>query len=97
MCYIVAQETDMTENAVVRARINEKTKAEASAILAAMGLTVSDAFRLLMTKVAAEKALPFAPLVPNAQTIAAMKASRRGEMEEAKDVDALLKKLNTKA
>ncbi|NBX74624.1 MAG: type II toxin-antitoxin system RelB/DinJ family antitoxin [Alphaproteobacteria bacterium] len=87
----------MTENAVVRARINEKTKAEASAILAAMGLTVSDAFRLLMTKVAAEKALPFAPLVPNAQTIAAMKASRRGEMEEAKDVDALLKKLNTKA
>ena len=42
-----------------------------------MGLTVSDAFRLLMVRIAEEKALPFEPLVPNAETIKAMKAARR--------------------
>ncbi len=71
----------MAANAVVRARIDEHTKAEAAAVLGAMGLTVSDAFRMLMVKVAQEKALPFDPLVPNAVTIAAMKEARRGKLE----------------
>ena len=43
----------MGTNAVVRARIDEQVKEEAAAVLAAMGLTVSDAFRLLMVKIAA--------------------------------------------
>ena len=47
----------MAENAVVRARIDMRTKNEAAAVLAAMGLTVADAFRLLMVRVAKEKAL----------------------------------------
>ena len=84
----------MTENAVVRARIDETTKAEASAVLAAMGLSLSDAFRLLLRRVAAEKALPFEPLVPNAETIEAMKAARRGELVTAGKPDALLASLN---
>jgi DNA-damage-inducible protein J len=46
----------MTENSVVRARIDEATKTEAAAVLAAMGLSLSDAFRLLLKRVAAEKA-----------------------------------------
>ncbi len=54
---------------VVRARIDEKVKDEASAVLAAIGLTVSDAFRLMMVRIAAEKRLPFEPLVPNRDTI----------------------------
>jgi DNA-damage-inducible protein J len=66
----------MPTNAVVRARIDEQTKEEASAVLAAMGLTVSDAFRMMLTRIAREKALPFEPLVPNATTIAAMKEAR---------------------
>lgn len=53
----------MTENSVVRARIDEATKTEAAAVLSAMGLSLSDAFRLLLKRVAAEKALPFEPLV----------------------------------
>src|SRR5665213_3210791 len=48
-----------TANAVVRARINEKVKNQAAAVLETMGLTVSDAFRLLLVKVAAEKTFPF--------------------------------------
>jgi DNA-damage-inducible protein J len=70
----------MTANSVVRARIDERIKNEAAAVLAAMGLTVSDAFRLMMMKIAKEKALPFEPLVPNKETIEAMKAARRGEL-----------------
>lgn len=71
----------MPANAVVRARIDEHIKEEASVVLAAMGLTISDAFRILLTRVAREKALPFEPLVPNAVTIEAMKEARHGKLE----------------
>ncbi len=62
----------MPTNAVVRARIEE----EASAVLPAMGLTVSDAFHIMLTRVAREKALSFEPLIPNETTIAAMREAR---------------------
>lgn len=68
----------MSANAVVRARIDERIKEEASVVLASMGLTVSDAFRILLTRVAHDKAFPFEPLVPNEETIAAMRAARSG-------------------
>lgn len=84
----------MPANAVVRARIDERVKKEAAAVLATIGLTVSDAVRLLLTRVAAEKALPFEPLVPNAETIEAMKAARRGELVTAGSADDLLNRLN---
>jgi DNA-damage-inducible protein J len=84
----------MAANTVVRARVDERVKIEAAAVLAAMGLTVSDAFRLLLTKIAQEKSLPFEPLVPNEQTIEAMKAARRGELVEVDSADALLSNLN---
>ena len=84
----------MAENTIVRARIDERIKEEASAVLQAMGLTVSDAFRLMMTRIAAEKALPFEPLVPNAETIEAMKEARKGGSPRFKSVEALLADLN---
>lgn len=84
----------MSGNAVVRARIDERIKNEAAAVLGAMGLTVSDAFRLMMIRIAKEKALPFEPLVPNEETIEAMKAARRGEMAIAGSADELLARLN---
>jgi DNA-damage-inducible protein J len=84
----------MKANAVVRARIDERIKNEAAAVLGAMGLTVSDAFRLMMVKIAKEKALPFEPLVPNDETIEAMKAARRGELISAGPPGELLKSLN---
>ena len=84
----------MTANSVVRARIDERIKVEATAVLAAMGLTVSDAFRLMMVRIATEKALPFEPLVPNADTIEAMKAARRGEFVTVGPAEALLTSLN---
>ena len=84
----------MPANTVVRARIDERIKKEAEAVLASIGLTVSDAFRLLMVKVAREKARPFEPLVPNQDTIEAMKAARRGELTTAGNAKNLLKRLN---
>lgn len=84
----------MTTNSVVRARIDENTKNEAAAVLASIGLTVSDAFRMMMVRIATEKALPFDPLVPNAKTIEAMKAARRGEFIAVGPAKNLLASLN---
>ncbi|MYA30502.1 MAG: type II toxin-antitoxin system RelB/DinJ family antitoxin [Gammaproteobacteria bacterium] len=81
-------------NQLVQARVNSDIKEEASAVLAAMGLSVSDAVRLLLTRVAREKALPFAPLVPNAETIAAMKEARAGNLARFDDVGSLLDDLH---
>ena len=84
----------MAANAVVRARIDGQVKNEAEAVLASIGLTVSDAFRLMMTRIAKEKKLPFEPLVPNEETIEAMKAARRGELVNVGSIDNLFAELN---
>jgi DNA-damage-inducible protein J len=81
-------------NTVVRARIDEHVKEEAAAVLATIGLTVSDAFRLMMMRIAMDKALPFEPLIPNAETVEAMLAARRGDLIHVGSVDNLLKVLN---
>jgi DNA-damage-inducible protein J len=73
--YIVSQiyqEKIMATSAMVHVRVDEKVKAEATEMLAAMGLSVSDAVRVFLMRVIAEKQLPFALKVPNAETRAAM-------------------------
>ena len=84
----------MPSNQLVQARVDREVKEEAAAVLAAMGLSVSDAVRLLLTRVAREKALPFAPLVPNAETIAAMREARAGNLPRFEDVQGLLDDLH---
>ena len=84
----------MPANTVVRARIDERVKKEAEAVLASIGLTVSDAFRLMMVRIATERALPFQPLIPNDETVEAMKAARRGELTTAGSPEKLLNRLN---
>ena len=92
--YTVAQRCTMSANAVVRARIDEHIKNEATVVLASVGLTVSDAFRLLLTRVAREKALPFEPLVPNEETIEAMREARKGGLPAFQSIEALMADLN---
>ena len=84
----------MPSNTVVRARIDGQIKEEAAAVLDAMGLTVSDAFRMLLTRIAKERALPFEPLMPNEETIQAMQAARVGRVRTAKSADDLIAQLN---
>ena len=80
----------MSANSVVRARIDGHIKDEASVVLAAMGLSVSDALRMMLTRVANEKTLPFEPLVPNAETIAAMREARSGKLRKFDSIDELI-------
>jgi DNA-damage-inducible protein J len=84
----------MPANAVVRARIDREVKEKAAAILGAAGLTISDAFRMMLMRTVADKALPFDPLVPNAETIEAMEAARRGELVTVGSVEDLMADLH---
>lgn len=84
----------MLNDAIVRARVNEEIKEEATIVLSEIGLTLSDAFRMLVIRIAREKALPFEPFVPNAKTIEAIKAARRGNLITASSLDNLLTELN---
>ena len=88
------EEKTIAVNAVVRARIDEQIKAEATVVLAAMGLTVSDAFRLLLTRVAHEKALPFELLAPNAETITAIQELETGCGLRFENIETLMADLN---
>jgi DNA-damage-inducible protein J len=80
----------MPANHLVQTRIDGAIKEEAAAVLAAMGLTISDAVRLLLTRIAREHALPFDPLIPNATTVAAMKEARKGGLPRSDNVPALI-------
>jgi DNA-damage-inducible protein J len=84
----------MPANAEVRARVDAWVKEEAAAICAAAGLTLSDAFRMLLLRTVAERALPFDPLTPNAETVEAMKAARRGERVKVGSAEDLLADLH---
>ena len=84
----------MATDTVVRARIDEHVKKEATSVLDKMGLTVSDAIRILLIRVAKEKALPFDVRIPNAESIAAIEEARRGGLKSFKNVQELLKDLN---
>lgn len=84
----------MAATAFVRARIDETLKNEAAAVLADMGLTVSDVVRIVLTKVAKEKALPFEMRVPNKLTTETLAKSEQGEdVHHAKDAKDLFKQL----
>ena len=84
----------MPANALVQTRINAAVKAEAAIVLATMGLTVSDAVRIMLTRVAHDKMLPFEPFRPNAETIAAMEEARAGGLQKFDSIEALMADLN---
>ena len=80
----------MAATAFVRARIDETLKNEAAAVLAGMGLTVSDVVRIALTKIAKEKALPFEMCTPSKLTAETLTKSEQGEnvhhAQDAKDL-----------
>jgi len=83
----------------VRCRIDPKTKQLASAAIESMGLSVSDAIRLFLTRVAADGAIPFELRVPNAVTIAAMEELndpvRRAKLKTYSSVETLIESLKS--
>ena len=79
---------------MVHVRIDIKLKARAEKALSAMGLSISDAVRMLLTRVAVEKALPFEVRVPNTATRAAMADARRGLARSSRSVADLMADLD---
>ena len=84
----------MAATEMVHVRVEKRVKTQAAKALAAMGLSVSDAVRVLLTRVATEKVLPFEVKVPNATTVAAMQEARRGKLPSFTSVSALMDDLN---
>lgn len=84
----------MSTDTVVRARIDSDTKARATKALQAMGLTMSDAIRLLLIRVADEQRLPFAVQVPNSETVNAMKEGEEGKGQRSESVEELIEDLD---
>jgi len=84
----------MPATEMVHVRVDRRVKARAAKTLSAMGLSVSDAVRVLLTRVAVEKALPFEVKVPNARTAAAMHEARKGGLASFGNVGNLMADLN---
>jgi len=84
----------MAATEMVHVRVEKRIKTQAAKTLAAMGLSVSDAVRVLLTRVAAEKSLPFEIRVPNATTAAAMEEARKGGLPAFGSVSELMADLN---
>ena len=84
----------MATTTMVHVRVDETIKAQAAATLADMGLSVSDAVRMLLVRVAAERALPFDVRVPNAETATAIQELETGQGVRFESVDHLLADLN---
>ena len=76
--YIVAGSEDSATplSTMLHVRVDEEIKTQASQALAAMGLSVSDAVRILLKRVVNDQAFPLELKVPNAQTRAAMQEAR---------------------
>ena len=83
----------MSRDTVVRARIDSETKARATGALQAMGLSVSDAIRLLLLRVADEKRLPFTVQAPNTTTVKAMKELDEGKGKRFGNAEELFQDL----
>ena len=87
----------MSATAMLHVRVDEETKEQASAALEAMGLSVSEAVRLFLRRVAAEQAIPFPIKVPNAATRSAMEEARVMGRARFKTGEALFDALDKEA
>jgi DNA-damage-inducible protein J len=75
---------------VVRARIDAELKKDATEVLGSMGLSVSDAIRMMLVRVAADRCLPFEVRSPNRETELALDAARRRDVTRFSSVANLM-------
>ncbi len=88
------KEIRMATTEMVHVRVDKRVKLRAAKALATMGLSVSDAVRVLLTRVAVEKALPFEVKTPNATTASAMREARKGGLPSFSNASDLMNDLN---
>jgi DNA-damage-inducible protein J len=82
------------ETAMIHVRVDQELKTKATLTLNKMGLSMSDAVRMLLKRIEADQALPFEVKVPNAETIAAMRAAERGEVTSFATIEELMAHLH---
>ena len=75
---------------VVRARIDAELKKDATEVLGSMGLSVSDAIRMMLVRVVADRSLPFEVRSPNRETELALEAARRRDVTRFSSVADLM-------
>ena len=80
----------MVTNAMIETQVDGTVKEEASAVLATMGLTISDAIRIMLIKVAHDHKLPFDPFLPNPETVAAMEEARLGHLPATETMEQFI-------
>jgi DNA-damage-inducible protein J len=80
----------MTDPVIDEIPLDETVKARAAAIIEAAGLTIPDAVRLMLLRTAVEGTLPFDPLLPNTESIAAMEEALRGDLVGIGTVEDLM-------
>lgn len=78
----------MARSSMLHVRVDDKIKRQASEALGAMGLSVSDAVRILLTRVVNDQAFPLELKVPNAKTRAAMEEARELSKDRAGRFDS---------
>lgn len=84
----------MASSTMIHVRVDEQLKQNATEALDAMGLSVSDAVRVFLTRVAADQAFPFELRVPNVETVQAMEEARAGKLKRFENIDDLMEDLN---
>ena len=84
----------MSTETVVRARIDPQIKRDAHLILSGLGLSMSDAIRMLLHRIAAERALPFEVRLPNTATRQALEEAEGDDLAEFDTVEALMADLS---
>jgi DNA-damage-inducible protein J len=84
----------MTIDTVAHANVEQEILEQASAIYAAAGMSVDEAFRVLLVRTVAENALPFDPITPNQETIEAMLEARRGGLPTFDTLEELMAALH---
>jgi DNA-damage-inducible protein J len=94
MWFLRRKQTMVATDTYVRARIDTGTKNRAAAALGEMGLSISDAIRILMLRIADEKRLPFDVKSPNSTTIRALAELDAGKGKSFATVGALMADLN---
>lgn len=80
----------MTTNTLIETHVDSYVKDEAAIVLATMGLTISDAIRLMLIKVAHDHKLPFDEFIPNANTINAMEEARAGQLQTSETIEQFM-------
>ncbi len=84
----------MSQSQIVQARINKEIKEEASTVLANFGLSISDIIRIVLTRVAHEKAIPSALFTSNPETLQALHDVETKNIHTASSLENMFKELN---